>query len=160
MSQQSATVLERLLQNNGLGGLIEVSRLLEQLERVELEYRKRIGVTVPFSPEALESEAAQNPHKVRAFLQAMRASRSPEMLVMVWRILQGLSIRHVEVKYREQEEFRLTVILALPEGAQDPPYQSRDIFDVRLLPHFGCSTIGDKPLFEGFYPFPVRDDRR
>src|SRR5207244_2855224 len=110
MSPESPA-LERLLRSNGLGWLIDeqtnpgqanqvVPEILRQLERVETEYRKRIGVTAPFSPQALETEAAQNPHKVRAFLQAMRASQSPKMLVMVWRILQGLSIRSVDLKYR------------------------------------------------------------
>lgn len=173
MSTESPAVLERLLRSNGFGSLIDpqtnpgqanqlVPQILERLERVEAEYYKRIKVSVPFAPEALEKEAAQNPHKVRAFLQAMRASQSPEMLVMVWRILQGLRIHSVDLQYRELEGFRLTVFLAREEGAEGPreEYQSRDIFDVRLLPHFGCGTVCDRPLFEGFYPFPVRDNRR
>jgi hypothetical protein len=169
-----AVVLERLLLNNGLGWLIDeqtnpgqatqlVPKLLERLEQVETKYLERIGVTVHFSPEALETEATQNPHKVRAFLQAMRVSTSPDMLVMVWRILQGLSIHSVDLKYREGQEFSLTVILARAEGAQEQDreeYRSRNIFDARLIRHFGYGIICDQPLFEGFYPFPIRDDGR
>jgi hypothetical protein len=172
MSPEAPAVLERLLRSNGLGWLIDertnpgqanqlVPRILRQLEQVETKYRERTGITVSFSPETLETEAAQNPHKVRAFLQAMRGT-SPEMLVMVWRILQGLSIRSVDLKYREREEFSLTVTLARGEGAQGTAeeYRSQDIFDAPLLRHFGYGTVCDQPLFEGFYPFPVRDDRR
>ena len=56
---------------------------------------------------------------VRAFLQALGVSKNPDMLLMVWRILQGLSIREVVMKYREQEAFNLTVTLARPGEQQD-----------------------------------------
>jgi hypothetical protein len=172
MSPDAPAILARLLRSNGLGWLIEeqanpgqaselIPRLLGQLEQVETKYRERIGVSIPFTPEALEAEAAQNPHKVRAFLQAMREGRSPEMLVMVWRILQGLSIRSIELKYLEGHEFSLTVVLAPTKGDQQgEKYRSSDIFDARLLRHFGCGTIAGNPLFEGFYPVQARDDRR
>ena len=163
--RESSAALERLLRNAGLGWLIEeqtnpgqprqlVPRILKQLEAVETEYRKRIGIPVSFSPETLETEAAKNPHKVRAFLQAMRASASSTMLVMVWRILQGLSIHSVDLKYRGRQEFALTVILARSEddpGAREI-YESTDIFDAILIRHFGYGTICGEPVFEGFYP--------
>ena len=167
MSQQSSAVLERLLRTNGLGWLIDtdppptqatqvIPRVLQQLEKVDAEYRTRIGIPGPFSPEALEAESAQNPHKVRAFLQALRDSRSPQMLVMVWRILQGLSIRQVAMNYREQKEFSLTVILAPPGNALEAErYESKDIFDARLVRHFGIGTVCDQPLFDGFFPLRV-----
>src|SRR5262245_18865399 len=101
MTPQSPAVLERLLRNNDLGWLIDyhnspdqvVPALIKQLDKVAVEFRDRVGHVVPFSPEALEAEAANFPHKVRAFLQALATSSSTGMLVMVWRILQGLSIR-------------------------------------------------------------------
>ena len=122
MSQQSATVLERLLRGNDLGWMIDlytpkdlaIPFLLELLDKVTAEYRHRIGVEVPFTPEALTAEAERNPHKVRAFLQTLTATQSLEMLVMVWRILQGLSIRQVGMKYQELEVFSLFVVLRVP----------------------------------------------
>ncbi len=173
MSPEAPAVLERLLRSNGLGWLIDeqtnpgqakqlVPKILNQLEQVETKYGERVGVAVPFSPEALETEAAQNPHKVRAFLQAMRASTSPEMLVMVWRILQGLSIREVVMNYREREAFSLTVTLARPGQGQEASeeYCSQDIFDAALVRHFGIAAISGRPLFDGFYPLRSIDDRR
>ncbi len=162
MSQQSAAVLERLLRGNDLGWIIDlytpndrqIPFLLERLDRVAAEYRRRIQVDVSFTPEALTAEAERNPHKVRAFLQALRATQSPEMLVMVWRILQGLSIRHVEMKYQELETFSLFVVLARPDVQQDEleEYRSRDIFDARLLREFGIGTVTERPLFAGYSP--------
>src|SRR5882762_5063240 len=125
MSQQSFVVLERLLRNHGFNWLLDLDdhpgqkdqvifALLEELKQVEAKYLERIKVAVPFSPEALEAEASRNPHKIRAFLQAIRTSNTTEMLVMVWRILQGLNIREVTLKYRELNTFSLTVILAGP----------------------------------------------
>jgi hypothetical protein len=168
MSQPSAAVLERLLRGNDLGWIIDqytpndclIPSLLEQLDRVAAEYRSRIRVDVSFTPETLTAEAERNPHKVRAFLQALRLSHSPEMLVMVWRILQGLSIRKVEMNYQELEVFSLLVILARP--GEEPPhleeYRSQDIMDVRLLWNFGVGTVCEKPLFAGFSP--PREKRR
>ena len=166
MSPQSAVVLERLLRSNGLGWMIDkyarrdraIPALLEQLERVATAYRTRTRVATPFTPEALEAEAEQNPHKVSAFLQALTTSCSAEMLVMVWRILQGLSIREVLMNYREREVFNLTVTLARTGDGQESleEYQSQDINDASLLRHFGIATISGQPLFDGFYPLRVK----
>ena len=164
MSQQSATVLEHLLRGNNLGWMIDlytpkdraIPFLLEQLNEFAAEYRRRFPNDVPFTLEALTAEAERNPHKVRAFLQAQAATRSPAMLVMVWRILQGLSIRQVEMKYQELEAFSLFVALGRPGMKPDDPdpdvYSSQDIMDVRLLRNFGVGTVTGKPLFDGFFP--------
>jgi hypothetical protein len=162
MTAGSVSALEHLLRDNGLGWMIEkyaprdraIPRLLEQLDRVAAAYHDRIGVDVQFTPEALAAEADRNPHKVRAFLQALGTTRSAEMLVMVWRILQGLSIRKVSMDYGEQEYFNVVVILARPGDGQDAleEYRSSDINDAGLLRHFGITTVNGRPLFDGFFP--------
>ncbi len=162
MNEQSAAVLERLLRENDLGWIIDrytpddrlIPSLLEQLDQVSAAYRRRVGADVSFTPEALAAEAERNPHKVRAFLEAMRATRSPEMLVMVWRILQGLRTRKVEMQYQELETFSLLVVLAHAGAETDhlEEYRSQDIFDARLLWHFGVGTVVGKPLFSGYSP--------
>jgi hypothetical protein len=165
MSQQAHAILQRLLRDNDLDWMIDryappdraIPDLLEQLERVATEYGIHSDDAVPFSLEALQAEAVQNPHKVRAFLQALGTSRSAEMLVMVWRILQGSSIRKVEMNYREGESFSLHVVLAR-HGEDDPEYRSRDINDAALVRHFGITTINGRPLFDGFYPLRLRRD--
>lgn len=162
MTPQSPADLERLLRANSLGWMIDmyapkdraIPFMLEQLDGVMAEYRRRLGVQVALTPEALTAEAERNPHKVRAFLQALAATRSREMLVMVWRILQGLSIREVKMNYREQEVFSLVVVLARPRAEQDglEQYDSGDISDAALVRHFGITTVDGRPLFDGFFP--------
>ncbi len=162
MSQQSAAVLDRLLRDNDLGWMIDlyapkeraIPFLLEQLDAVSAEYRRRFRVEVPFTPEALTAEAERNPHNVRAFLQMLAATRSLEMLIMVWRILHGLSIRRVEMNYKELESFSLFVVLAHSGKEQDEleEYRSQDIFDAALVRNFGLGTASGKPLFDGFFP--------
>jgi hypothetical protein len=161
MSQQSTEVLEHLLRVNNLEWVLDIfgpsDRFLpnwvKQLNEVAVGYRARSGLTFSFTPEALEAEAAKSPHKIRAFLQAMCVASSPVMLVMVWRILQGLKIREISMAYRERDSFELIVRLAKPGAQQDQleEYQSRNVSDANLLHHFGTGSIDGKPLFHGFY---------
>lgn len=162
MTPESPTILERLLRDNDLGWMIDmyaprdraVPVLLEQLTRLTTEFRRRFTDEVSFAPEALRAEAERNPHKIRAFLQALGASGNPGMLLMVWRILQGLTIREVTMSYREQESFSLGVTLARPgsERGELEEYRSNDINDAALLRHFGITTVDNRPLFDGFFP--------
>jgi hypothetical protein len=162
MTHESPIILERLLRENDLGWMIDmyapreraVPVLLERLERLTAEFRKRFRDDVSFAPESLKAEAERNPHKIRALLQALGVSGNPEMLLMVWRILQGLSVRQVSLTYREQEHFSLSVTLASQGEKQDEPetYHTNDINDAALLRHFGITTVDGKPLFDGFFP--------
>jgi len=162
MSREPHSVLERLLRDLELGWMITlfeppdraIPDLMDRLELAAGEYRARIEAAVPFTPEALVVEAEANPHKVRAFLQALATSRSADMLVMVWRILQGLNIHEVSMEYREVESFKLDVTLARPGNGQADleRYQSLDISDAALVRHFGITKVDGLPLFDGFFP--------
>ena len=128
--------------------------LLDQLTRVTEAFRSRFGSDVSFAPEQLKAESQRNPHKIRAFLQALAATGKTDMLLMIWRILQGLSIREVELSYVEQTSFRILVHLARPneEGGGVEEYVSDDINDAKLVRHFGIATVDGLPLFDGFFP--------
>jgi hypothetical protein len=162
MTTHSPAILERLVRDNDLGWMIDmyappeeaVPFLLKELTTLTTEYRNRFRYDVSFAPETLLAEAARNPHKIRAFLQALGVSRNPEMLLMVWRILQGLSIREVAMHYLEQKEFRLSVTLAEAEGGQEKveTYSSDNIRDANLVRFFGITTVDGQPLFDGFFP--------
>ena len=162
MTPESTAILERLLRENDLGWMIDlyapreraVPFLLEQLDKLTSEFRSRFGYDVSFAPETLRAEAERNPHKVRAFLQALGVSGNQEMLLMVWRILQGLSIREVVMNYHEQEAFSLSVTLARATGeaGELETYRSNDINDAALIRNFGITTIDGRPLFDGFFP--------
>jgi hypothetical protein len=162
MTPESPAILESLLRANDLGWMIDmftprdraVTVLLEQLRKLTAEWRRRFPNEVSFAPETLKSEAERNPHKIRAFLQALGVSNNPDMLLMVWRILQGRSIREVTMNYLEQDRFSLDVTLALPGQSPDEcdRYHTEDIKDAALLRHFGITTVDGRPLFEGFFP--------
>lgn len=162
MSQQADVALDRLLREYDLGWMIDqhtpkdqaIPSLLKLLGEVRDEYQRRVQVDGPFTPDALAAEAKGNPHRVRAFLQSLAASRSPDMLVMVWRVLQGLRIRQLDMSYHELTAFRLVVVLARPGEDQDglESYSSGDIKDAALVRHFGISTIEGRPLFDSYYP--------
>ena len=162
MTPESPAILERLLRDNDLGWMIDryepreraVAVLLEQLARLTADFRTRFGNEVSFAPETLQAEAERNPHRIRAFLQSLGVSGNPNMQLMVWRIIQGLSIREVAMHYREQEAFSLTVTLARRGEGPDEleSYSTNDINDAALLRHFGITTVDKRPLFDGFFP--------
>jgi hypothetical protein len=171
MTQPSAQILEALLRTNGLGWMIDRYAPKDQalpvysdlLNRVANEYRSRFGIEVSFSPETLRVEAEKNPHKVQAFLQLLRPNRSPAMLVMVWRVLQGLSIREVTMNYRALDSFRLKFTLArCIDNSKDQleTYESTDISDAALLRHLGVTKVGGRPLLDGFYPLRLSDQKQ
>ena len=159
MSPQSATVLEKLFQSIGLAGAIDdgypekhdvIASVMKKLDDANAEYFRRVGIDGPFAPTALDAEAERNPHKIRAFFNALRVTESPEMLMMVWRILQGLSIRLMEINYKELDTFNLRVVLAKAGHDEIEEYRSQDIMDFRLVRSFGIVT--DRPLFAGYSP--------
>lgn len=159
-------ILERLLRENDLGWMIDLYApseealpfLLKQLENVSTAFRERFKYDVSFTPEALLAESERNPHKIRAFLQALGTSGNIEMLLMAWRILQGLSIRELAMRYREKEWFELSVTLARPGQDADEleVYSTSNIKDAALVRRFGITTVDGQPLFDGFFAMHQR----
>lgn len=90
-----------------------------------------------------------NPHKVQAFLQALGSTENPDMLLMVWCILEGWSIQKVQMEYIIQNAFQLQVTLQSKCG--EAVFESASINDAALLRHFGIMTMDGMPIFDGFY---------
>jgi len=101
-------------------------------------------------------EFQRNPQRIRAFVQAMGAAVSPEMLLMTWRILQGSKVREMSMSYEAEREFCLRVKLATSGRKTLEEYVSHDISDAALLRHFGKMKINDKPLFDGFFALRIK----
>jgi len=74
------------------------------------------------------------------------------MLLMVWRILEGMEIGAVELSYAFQANFHLRIVLRNPFDGKEEVYDSDRIDDAALLRHFGITAINGKPVFDGFYP--------
>jgi len=105
-----------------------------------------------FTEENLLREYQRSPHKVRAFIQALTESDSPDMLLMAWRVLQGMEIERVELNYILSQRFAIRVTLRSPYGDEPEIYTSDDIDDAALIRHFGIMKMDEKPVFDGFYP--------
>lgn len=165
MIYESHNALERLLRDCELGWMIDwydppdqaLPHLREVLAEATAEYRRRLGEGAPrFDEETLAGEYDQNPHKLRAFLQALGSTRSAPMLVLVWRIMQGATIQAVELTYEAKVSFRLRIVLTSSYDGRQDVYESTDINDAALLRHLGITTVEGKPLFDGFYPLRIR----
>jgi hypothetical protein len=161
MIYQAPSSLERMLRESELGWMIDwcpppsavVPALTRCLEEATTEARSRFGSGGPqITADALASQYKANPDKVRAFLQALVITRSPHMLLMVWRIIEGMEIGAVELTYELQAKFHMRVALRDPGDGKEEVYESDQIDDAALLRHFGISTMNGAPVFDGFYP--------
>lgn len=165
MSQTVEGELESVIREAGEGWLLDkfsppsqaMPSMIRTLDQVQLVARERFGGNAPtISASSIVAEYNRNPLKIRAFLQALTGTRTPEMLLMAWRILQGMQITSVELKYTLEQCFHLEIRLRSPYGQEDPPYVTHSIFDFPLLRHLGSMELGGRPVFDGFYPLKLR----
>ena len=90
------------------------------------------------------------PLKVKGFFQVLGGTRTPDMLLMAWRIIQEMEIKDIQMDYRRQDHFQIRVILESPYGEEDELYESTVIQDFALFRHVGIMEISGKPVFDGF----------
>jgi len=166
MSSPSPSSLEAAIRDAGEGWIIDwfdppsdaINHLRRTLEEINRLGRQRLGSGSPSLSEAtLVSEHGRNPQRIKGFFQALGGTRTPEMLLMAWRIIQGMEIRDVQLSYSRRNSFLLRVVLESPSGEQDPPYESTNIQDFALFRHIGILEIDHRPVFDGFYPLRVRE---
>jgi hypothetical protein len=125
---------------------------LEKTLKVYLERFSTPNETPIPNYASAQSMTKENPHKLRAFLQALLEVGDPEMLVMVWRVLHGDIVLAVNMNFRDHERFELTVELqtsGADVGIQR--YQSQDFNSASLLHHFGRVCVDGHPRFLGFF---------
>ena len=78
------------------------------------------------------------------------------MLLMVWRIIQGMEIKDIQLSYQRQQTFQVRVVLQSPYGEEDEPYHSSNIHDFALLRQIGIHEVSGRPVFDGFYALKLR----
>lgn len=165
MSETMTDPLEQLIRQAGEGWMIDwfaprhqaIPHLRRALEQADQRAVQRFGEHEPrLTVEALLHEQKGNPHRVRALLQILPAVRSPDMLVMAWRIMQGMNIDSIRMEYEQEQSFLLRVRLkSMYEGNEPEEYETTDIDDAVVLRHFGIMKMNDRPVFDGFYPLRV-----
>jgi len=165
VSELATDPLEAVIRAAGEAWLIDwytppnqaIPHLRLMLEQADERLLNRFGPDAPrLTGESLLREHQANPHKVRALLQVLGSVASPDILVMVWRILQGMNIASIQMEYDQERVFRLRVTLSSSyDQAIAEHYESTDIDDAVVLRHFGIMKMDDKPCFDGFYPLNV-----
>ena len=156
---QQAQQLESLLRDRGLAWAVDMfapsseaaAYYLDALDRLERYVAGRELGSIPFSPESLRKLAAVSSYKADAFLQALVSIRSTPILCAAWRILQGMEIASVEMRYVRLSHFELRVVLCSPYDGTEEKYESDDINDAVFVRHLGQAKLDTKPLFDGFY---------
>jgi hypothetical protein len=168
MSANRPTNLEEAIRQSGQDWLIDwfappgaaMDHLRRTLDEVSRRAQERLGGNAPdLSESSLLREYARNPQRVRGFFQALGHTRGPDMLLMAWRIIQGMEIKDIRLTYHRQQAFEASVVLESPDGEEDAPYTSSNIQDFALLRHLGILEISGRPVFDGFYPYRVVDKR-
>jgi hypothetical protein len=166
MSTQRPESLEQAVRDSGEGWLIDsytppseaMDHLRGKLAEIQRRAREHLGEKAPeLTESSLLREYARNPLKVKAFFQALGGTRSPDMLLMAWRIIEGLRIKEFHLSYRRRETFEMTVVLESPRGGEDPRYTSASIRDFALFHHIGILEISGSPALEGFYPLRLKE---
>jgi hypothetical protein len=163
MNDATATdPFENIIRASGQGWLIDwyapkeqaLPNLRKILATANARGRTRLGGNAPtLTPESLVAEYERNPHKVGAFLQVIGSVATPDILVMVWRILQGMNITELRINYLTEHTFEMAVRLSSADaGGEDEVYQSQDIDDAVILRHLGVMKMNEMPIFDGFYP--------
>jgi hypothetical protein len=165
MNVIAPTNLEEAIRQSGEAWVIDwydppseaMSHIRRILAEVDHRARARLGGDAPHLTESsLLMEYRRNPQRVKGFFQALGASRTPDMLLMAWRIVQGMEIKKIQLSYVRRQSFEVQVVLESPYGEEDEPYTSSDISDFTILRHFGTLEIDATPVFDGFYPMNVR----
>jgi hypothetical protein len=165
MTLPSTKSLEEAVRHAGEGWLIDrfappdkaIAYLRERLEEVTRRARERLKGNAPDLTEtALVELYNRYPLRVKGFFQVLGGTRTPEMLLMAWRIIQGMEIKDIQMGYRRQDHFHIRVILESPYGEEDELYESHAIQDFALFRHIGIMEISGKPVFDGFYPLKIK----
>lgn len=160
----SANDLESAIRDSGEGWLIDwfeqseeaLSQLRGMLELVNQVAVQRLGYGA-LDETVLVRAYNENPVRVRGFFQALSGTRSPDMLLMAWRIIQGMAIKSFEISYERKNSFHARVILEPPYGGDDETYESSRIQDFVLFRHIGIMEISGRPVFDGFYALNLAD---
>jgi hypothetical protein len=160
VSKTTASNLEEALRQSGEGWVIDwfspKDQALDYLRKTfedinEAAKLRGLESTVKISEQGLVAEYNRNPPRIKAFFQALAGIRTAEMLLMVWRIMQGMLIKKVNIDYTMDSHFFISVTLESPYGEEDAPYESTQINDGVLLRHFGIIEINSLPRYDGFY---------
>lgn len=119
------------------------------LALTKLMMERGIGKSAPVIS-SLQDLGTSNPLKLDAFLEALVSLKSPEMLTAAWRMIQGMQLDSLDLKFESAKAFSLKVSLESPYGEPET-YSTDDIDDMNFVRHLMKSKSGDRPIINGFF---------
>ncbi len=152
--------LEEVIRDAGEGWLIDmfappeeaIPHIRQTLSEVHAQARKMLGPSAPdLSEESIVRHYNRYPLKVKGFLQVLGGTRTPDILLMAWRIIQGMEVKSVLLNYQRQSRFDMQITLQSPYGEGDEVYESTSINDFAVFRHIGTMEVSNLPVFDGFY---------
>lgn len=152
------TTLEQVVAEVGLTPIFatDPAFLVRRVDEAGRVYERRragfVGVPKALSSADLVAEYARNPHRVKTFLQATAFVCTPEMLAMLWLVLNGARLARIEFSYARSERSQLIVELESVDGSRAERFASDDLWDAAILKLAGLSKSDGQPLIESFYP--------
>jgi len=108
-----------------------------------------IGESAP-SLADLHALRTSDPMKLDAFLEALVSLKSSEMIAAAWRMIQGMQLESLELKFNYAKTFSMQISLKSPCD-QSETYSTGDIDDMNFVRHLMKSKSGDRPIINGFF---------
>jgi len=151
--------LEEAIRDAGEGWLIDmfappenaIPHICQILLDVHALATSRLGGNAPdLSEAAIIRHYNRHPSKVTGFFQLLGGTRSTEILLMAWRIIEGMEVQNVVLEYHRRTSFAMRVTLRSPYD-QEETYESAQIQDFAIFRHIGMMEISGRPVFDGFY---------
>lgn len=112
------------------------------------------------SVDDLIAEYQRNPHRVSALLQALAFNITPEMLVMIWMVLQGAEIEEIGYSYVRMQSSSLHVSIRLSDQQTRLDFSSNEHWDAAILKLMGLSKTDEQPMIEDFHALYVPQQPR
>lgn len=106
--------------------------------------------------ESIYETAKEDPDRVAAFLQLFASSCGTEILAMSWALLHDATVSHIELQFRQQEDFALSVVLDIGCEGEKLAFESDYIFDLTVLRHLGLMKVDGRPVVSGLYPLNMK----
>ena len=155
--------LRKLMYAAHLGGFLERERdfVSQRLEAFAQAYARRVtgagsttGLPSSVGITSLFEEHQKHPHRPKVLLQAVAFGCTPEILAMVWAVLQRAKIKHLAFGYERWQSSQLTCEVIFPDGSLHV-FTGQDHWDTAVLRFAGLSKADGAPVIEGFYPLHV-----
>ena len=110
------------------------------------EYRRRFGKSP--DPFGLLNE---NQEKATAFFEIFSGPPlSVDVLVLIWRLIEGAEIRDLVIQYQRKKAFSGRFVVG-ERGGADEVYETTTPWDFTVVRHFGMLTVNNNLILDGYY---------